>query len=86
MLTCKDFLTWLNDVLDDTADDGVRREVQSHVDACPNCWVIFDTTKRTLQVYKGMDPVSLPGGVHSRLMDAVTRRIGQRQPSKPPAP
>ena len=29
---------------------------------CPNCFVIVDTTEKTLQIYKGVEPQTIPGG------------------------
>ena len=75
MLSCKEFLGWLNEYLDETADTEVRKHVESHVSCCPNCWVIFDTTKKTLQIYKGMDPQPIPNDVQSRLMSALQRKM-----------
>ena len=79
MLTCKEFLGWLNEYLDETAAADIRRQVEAHITSCPNCFVIFDTTKKTLQVYKGMEPQPLPPEVHNRLMDAIQKRISARQ-------
>lgn len=83
LLSCKDFLTWLNDHLDDPADRQVRTHVEEHVNNCPNCWVIYDTTKKTIQVYKGMEPRAIPAEVHDRLMSALTRKLATG--AKPPA-
>ena len=74
MLTCKDFLNELNEYLDETTDSDIRRRVEEHVSECPNCFVVFDTTKKTLQIYKGMEPQPIPQDVHSRLMAALERR------------
>lgn len=82
MLSCKDFLGWLNDYLDDSTDGETRRHVEEHINNCPNCWVIFDTTKKTLQVFKGMDPQPIPAEVHDRLMSALNRKLAGG--SKPP--
>jgi anti-sigma factor RsiW len=78
LLTCRDFLKELTDYLDDTADAEVRAKVERHMSECPNCWVIADTTRRTIQIYKGMDPVPLPEDVQSRLMKALDRKIAAR--------
>ena len=78
MLSCKEFLGWLNEYLEETADGPTRELLEQHVNACPNCWVIFDTTKKTLQVYKGMEPQPLPPAVQDRLMEAIQRRMAQR--------
>jgi anti-sigma factor (TIGR02949 family) len=74
LLTCKDFLNELNEYLDETTDSDIRRRVEEHVSECPNCFVVFDTTKKTLQIYKGMEPQPIPQDVHSRLMAALERR------------
>jgi anti-sigma factor RsiW len=75
LLTCKEFLQELTDYLDDAADQELRRRLDQHVTECPNCFVILDTTKRTISVYKGMEPQVIPDDVHARLMKAVERKI-----------
>lgn len=74
LLTCKDFLSELSEYLDETTDPDIRRRVEVHVSECPNCFVVFDTTKKTLQIYKGMEPQPIPQDVHSRLMAALEKR------------
>ena len=74
LLTCKDFLSELNEYFDETTDAEIRRRVEEHVSECPNCFVVFDTTKKTLQIYKGMEPQPIPQDVHSRLMAALERK------------
>ncbi len=75
MLTCKDFLRELNDYLEECCDPTLRAEIQKHLNDCPNCFVVADTTKKTLDVYKGMTPQSVPDPVRSRLMSALEARI-----------
>ena len=54
MLTCKDFLKELSEFLDESVDAEVRSKLEKHITECPNCWVIADTTRKTIQIYKGM--------------------------------
>ena len=79
MVTCKDFLRELSDFLDENVDPGVRRELERHISECPNCWVICDTTKKTIQVYKGMDPEPLPAAVHDRLVQILEKQCGKHE-------
>ena len=79
MLTCKQFLQDLNDFLDDTLDPQLRDEVQRHVKECPNCWVVFNTTEKTIQVFKGMEPQPVPEHIQSRLMDALEKKCKARR-------
>ena len=75
MLTCKEFLQELNDYLDETVDRDLRSRLEAHITECPNCFVIFDTCRKTIRVYKGMEPQTIPGDVHERLMKALEKKM-----------
>jgi len=75
LLTCKDFLNELSDYLDETVDKEALAKLEHHITECPNCWVIADTTRKTIRVYKGMDPHPLPSDVESRLLRALEKKI-----------
>jgi len=75
LLTCKEFLGELNDFLDECTKAEIRAKLEKHLQECPNCWVICDTTRKTINVYKGMKECSIPEDMHSRLMAAVERKI-----------
>ncbi len=79
MVTCKDFLNELNDFLDGAAREDLRQELERHLEECPNCWVVCDTTKKTIEIYKGMDPYPIPPSVHERLMAAVQKKCESRK-------
>ena len=79
MLTCKDFLRELSDYLDESLDAELRAKLETHITECPNCWVIADTTRRTIQIYKGMDPQPIPADVESRLMAALEKKMASRR-------
>ena len=79
MLTCKDFLSELSDYLDETIDAGSRTMLERHITECPNCWVIADTTRKTIKIYKGMEPYPIPADVESRLMQALEKKMAAKQ-------
>jgi len=82
LLTCKQFLQELNDYLDPNCDSDLRRRLAAHVSECPNCFVIVDTTERTLQIYKGVQPQSIPEDVKARLWSALERKMAaQKKPA-----
>ena len=78
MLTCKQFLEELNAFLDDSTDSEFRSKLNRHVSECPNCWVVVDTTKKTIDVYKGMDPTPIPDAVRTKLLAALERKIAAK--------
>ena len=75
MLTCKDFLRELSDFLDENLDAEIRARLEQHMTECPNCWVIADTTRKTIKIYKGMEPYPIPSDVEERLMKALERKM-----------
>lgn len=80
MLTCKRFLQELNEYLDESLDPEIRSELQRHVNECPNCWVVCNTTERTLKVFKGMECNPVPAEIQQRLLDALQKRMAERGP------
>ncbi len=82
MISCKEFLTELSDFLDDLIDPAMKKHWQEHVNECPNCFVIVDTTKKTMQVYKGMQEQEVPTDIKSRLMQALEKKMAARKPAQ----
>ena len=80
MLTCKQFLSELTDYLDETVDRQLKTDLHKHVNECPNCWVVCDTTEKTLKVFKGMEAKAVPEDIQTRLMAALAKRIADKGP------
>jgi anti-sigma factor RsiW len=78
LLTCNDFLKELSDYLDESVDAEIRAKLEKHITECPNCWVIADTTRKTIQIYRGMEPYPIPSDVEQRLMKALEQKIAAR--------
>src|SRR5690348_16345322 len=93
MLTCKQFLNELSEYLDDTLDPETKAELHRHVSECPNCWVVCNTTEKTIKVYKGMDPQPIPPDIENRFLAALMekckrakRKNADPDQAPPPAP
>ena len=86
MLTCKEFLQELNDYLDESLDPALRIELQRHVNECPNCWVLCDTTEKTIKVFKGMEAHPVPEAVKARLLAALDKKCKDKRRKSTPAP
>jgi Putative zinc-finger len=81
LLTCKQFLSELSDFLDESLGVAERQKLEEHINACQNCWVIADTTRKTIQVYKCHEPVSIPTEIRSRLMRALEKKMAAKRDS-----
>ena len=80
LLTCKQFMSELSEYLDQSLDPEMRKTWQKHVDECPNCWVVCDTTMKTLKIFKGLDAQAVPEHVQSRLMAALEKKMAVEGP------
>jgi anti-sigma factor (TIGR02949 family) len=78
LVTCNRFMDELSEYLDQDVEAGLRQELEAHMAQCPNCWVMVDTTKKTLQIYKGLEAAPLPDDLKSRLMEAIHAKTGER--------
>jgi anti-sigma factor RsiW len=73
-MTCTGFLEEMNEYLDDAADASMKAELERHLSKCPKCRVIWDTTRKTIRVFKGLEPYPLPPQLESRLLEAIARK------------
>jgi hypothetical protein len=71
----------LSEYLDEDVKGSLRKELEAHVAQCPNCWVMVDTTKKTLNIYKGLEAEPLPDALKFRLMEAIHAKVGDRPAS-----
>jgi hypothetical protein len=78
LLTCKQFLQELSGYIEKTLSPQELAELHRHVSECPNCFVVCDTTEKTLRVFKGMDCHPVPKGIQARLMAAIEKRMKEK--------
>ncbi len=70
-VTCSEFLKELTDYLDNAMDAQTKAELEDHLQWCHNCYVICNTTKRTIEIYHDQDIYELPDDLRSRLRSAI---------------
>jgi len=80
-VTCSEFLKELTDYLDDTMDAQTKAELEDHLQWCHNCYVVCNTTKRTIEIYRDQDIYELPDDLRTRLRSAILTKC---QASKEP--
>jgi hypothetical protein len=73
-VTCADFLKELTDYLDATIDESTRAELEDHLAWCHNCYVICNTTKKTIEIYRDSQLYELPEDLRSRLQLAIVSK------------
>ena len=73
-MNCTDFLAKLTDYFDGQIDPDLLAEVKEHLGTCHHCEVVVDTTRKTIDVYRGSETYEFPEELSSRLRAAVMER------------
>ena len=72
-MSCRKLLSEISNYLDGEIEPEARRELEEHLAKCPNCWVVFDTTRKTVQIYQGCEPYPIPETLQTRLQQALRK-------------
>jgi anti-sigma factor RsiW len=73
-VNCTDFLAKLTDYFDGQIEPSLLAEVKEHLGSCHHCEVVVDTTRKTIDVYRGTETYEFPEELSSRLRAAVMDR------------
>jgi anti-sigma factor RsiW len=73
-VTCTEFLALLDDLIDDSVTPEMRAELHAHLGGCEHCRVTFDTTRKTIEIYRSHEIYELPSGLRERLHAAIMAR------------
>ena len=69
-MKCSEFLSELTSYLDGVLDEKTKAELENHLSWCHNCYVVCDTTKKTIEIYRDSQLYELPEDLRSRLRSA----------------
>jgi hypothetical protein len=79
-VTCAEFLKELTDYLDESLDSRTRAELEDHLVWCHECFVVCDTTKKTISIYRESKLYELPDDLRTRLHTAIASKCkGMKQ-------
>ena len=73
-MNCTDFLAKLTDYFDGQIDPDLLVEVKEHLGVCHHCEVVVDTTRQTIDIYRGHQPYEFPEELSNRLQTAIMDR------------
>ena len=82
-MTCAEFLKELTDYLDETLDTRTRAELEDHLVWCHECFVVCDTTKKTISIYRESKLYELPDDLRGRLHTAIVSKCKGKKPGSP---
>jgi anti-sigma factor RsiW len=85
-VNCSDFLKELTDYLDGALDDRTKVELDEHLAWCHNCFVICNTTQKTIEIYRDSELYELPDDLRTRLRAAIMQKCEANKRAKGPGP
>lgn len=74
MLNCKKVLLEISNFLDGNLDEDLKRDIETHIRMCHHCKVVFDTTRKTIELYCDGKLFTLPEDVRARLHESLRRK------------
>ena len=77
-MNCKNAISQISNYLEDELDEGLRQMLNSHLTNCNHCHAVFDTTRKTIELYCDGRVFSLPEEVRTRLHEALRRKLQTR--------
>ena len=64
----------LDDLIDDSVSMPIRTEIEQHLHRCEHCEVVFNTTRKTIEIYRSHEIYEMPAGLRERLHKAIMER------------
>jgi anti-sigma factor RsiW len=69
----------LTNYLDGVIDARTKSELEDHLAWCHNCYVVCDTTKKTIEIYRDSQLYELPDDLRTRLRGAIMAKCQKKK-------
>jgi len=61
--------------LDGELDEALKSTLEIHLTYCNHCSAVYDSTRKTIELFCDGKVFALPDAVHSRLHEALKRKL-----------
>lgn len=75
MLDCKQVLAEISNYLDAEIDPALKMALEQHLAGCHRCSLIYNTTRRSLEIVTDAGPFEVPLEVSARLYARLRDRL-----------
>jgi anti-sigma factor RsiW len=75
LFTCKKAISEISNYLDGDLDAELKQVLEVHLGKCQHCHAVFDTTRKTIELYCDGKLFPLPDDVRTRLHEALRRKL-----------
>jgi anti-sigma factor RsiW len=77
-MNCTDFLSQLTDYFDGQISPELLEEVRAHTAGCSHCEVVLNTTRQTIEIYRGNEVYEVSDEFRERLHAAIMRKCSKK--------
>lgn len=74
-MNCRNVVKELSSYLEDDLDPKLRATIEHHLEACEDCRLVVDTTRKTIQIFCNAEPAPLPSDTKDRLRLALEKHL-----------
>ena len=75
MYSCDEVVAELSNYLDDQVAAEIRRELEIHLSQCHTCQVLYDSTRKTLQIVTESRSFELPEDISARMVKKIMTKV-----------
>ena len=75
MISCRDFISELGNLLDEDVASEIREQLEVHLAHCNTCQVLYDSTRKTLHIVTESGSFEYPEPIAEPLVSKVMDRI-----------
>lgn len=75
MITCEEFFAEFADYLENQASLEVRQELELHLSQCRACYVLYDSSRKTVRIVSESNSFELPQNVLDPIIDRVMAKL-----------
>ncbi|MGH9405623.1 MAG: anti-sigma factor family protein [Terriglobia bacterium] len=77
-MNCKQAWKEISAYLDGETSADLKRLLEEHIGRCEHCKVVFDTTRKAIELYCDGKLFPMPVVVRDRLHEALQRKLKQK--------
>lgn len=74
-MNCNKAMKEISEYLDGELDKALQLTLETHLTYCNHCHAVYNTTKKTIELYCDGKLFALPDDVRSRLHEALRRKL-----------
>ena len=74
-MDCNRAVKEISGYLDGDLEEGLKHSLETHLNFCNHCHAVYDSTRKTIDLYCDGKLFSLPEEVHTRLHQALKRKL-----------